>query len=125
MPGRFPKPCTHPGCGVLVVGKARCLKHEAEQAKAYQAKADANRASSSRRGYGRDWQRCRRAYLAQHPLCEIQAKCHGAPATEVDHITPIHAGGARLDFANLQAACKPCHSWKTAREDGAFGRAAP
>lgn len=43
-------------------------------------------------------------------MCE---SCERAPATQVDHITPISAGGARRDPANLQSLCHPCHSGKT------------
>ncbi|WP_411431402.1 HNH endonuclease signature motif containing protein [Sinorhizobium meliloti] len=39
--------------------------------------------------------------------------CETAPATEVDHITPIGKGGAPRDRANLQSLCKPCHVSKT------------
>lgn len=43
-------------------------------------------------------------------------------ATEVDHIVP-HRGDERLfrDEKNLQSLCRPCHSRKTAVEDGGFG----
>ncbi len=32
---------------------------------------------------------------------------------EVDHVLEIAAGGAALDYANLQTLCKPCHRAKT------------
>jgi 5-methylcytosine-specific restriction protein A len=43
-------------------------------------------------------------------------------ATVVDHIKP-HQGDPELfwDSENLQALCAPCHSRKTASEDGGFG----
>ena len=37
-------------------------------------------------------------------------------ANEVDHIIPLCIGGERLDPANLQCLCRPCHQQKT-RED--------
>lgn len=45
------------------------------------------------------------------------------PRAHVDHIRP-HRGDYRLfmDEANLQTLCETCHSAKTAREDGGFGR---
>lgn len=45
-------------------------------------------------------------------------------ARVVDHIRP-HRGNNSLFFDrdNLQPLCKPCHDRKTARYDGAFGRA--
>jgi 5-methylcytosine-specific restriction protein A len=38
------------------------------------------------------------------------------PARVVDHITPIKKGGARLDPANFQSLCNPCHGKKTAQD---------
>jgi 5-methylcytosine-specific restriction protein A len=39
-------------------------------------------------------------------------------ATEVDHVD----GNSQNNlFANLRSLCKPCHSAKTARENGSFG----
>lgn len=109
------KPCTFAGCSALTKG-GRCPAH---------AKArEQYRGSSTERGYGSDWQRLRRWFLSRNPLC-VKCKAAGmvTPAEEVDHITP-HKGDERLrmDVANLQALCKPCHSAKTATEDGGFGR---
>jgi 5-methylcytosine-specific restriction endonuclease McrA len=50
-------------------------------------------------------------------VCEIREKCNGDATEEVDHIIPIDDGGARLDEENLQAACRPCHRWKTIHID--------
>jgi len=54
------------------------------------------------------------------PLC---CGC-GAEATDVDHMMP-HRGDPGLMYANenVQSLCHECHSRKTAREDGGFGRA--
>jgi 5-methylcytosine-specific restriction protein A len=43
-------------------------------------------------------------------------------ATDVDHIVP-HKNDMTLfwDKANWQSLCGPCHSTKTAGEDGGFG----
>ncbi len=60
------------------------------------------------------WARVRRARLAVDPLCSA---C-GAPASEVDHIVPLAAGGAELDPANLQPLCRRCHAAKTSAESG-------
>lgn len=60
--------------------------------------------------------------LAVNPLCEqCEAAGRVVVASEVDHITPIEAGGDPYDFDNLRSLCKPCHSRKTATEDGGFG----
>lgn len=82
------------------------------------------RQSAHRRGYDRAWQHLRLSHLAKHPLC-VACATQGltVEATEVDHVTP-HCGDRHLlyDPKNLQSLCKPCHSAKTVREDGGFGR---
>lgn len=61
----------------------------------------------------------RRAFLAKHPLC-VKCRAAGkvAMAEEVDHVVPLHAGGADTD-ENKQALCKRCHRAKTNTEQGA------
>ena len=87
------------------------MQHAAQRA------YDRTRESPSKRGYDRRWKRLRRWFLIRHSLCE-ECKRNGVltVATEVDHIKPLSQGGERLDPANLQALCKPCHSRKTGRE---------
>jgi 5-methylcytosine-specific restriction enzyme A len=63
------------------------------------------------------WLRLRALVLRAQPQCEL---C-GAPSSAVDHVTPVRAGGAPLDPANVQALCQQCHSRKTASCDGGFG----
>ncbi|WP_218717055.1 HNH endonuclease [Nocardia sp. MH4] len=70
-------------------------------------------------GSTRRWRTLREAKLKDEPICEARG-CHRL-AVEVDHITPLSAGGARYDWANLQALCEPCHAAKTSA-DAASGR---
>lgn len=81
------------------------------------------RQTSTQRGYGSAWQRARLAYLQRNPLC-VGCNKQGrvTAAAVVDHITP-HKGDKALfwDSDNWQALCKPCHSRKTAAQDGGFG----
>ena len=112
------RPCTYPG-RVELVGSGRCPQHRRQA----QRQLAERRGSASARGYDRDWEAARRAYLAEYPLCEIGVKCGNLPlhrrlAVLVDHKLPIRKGGARLDTANFQSACWACHSWKTATQDG-------
>ena len=52
--------------------------------------------------------------LAAHPLCE---ECGKAPPCDIDHIEPLaKAWNLRLEWTNLSALCKSCHSRKTAWE---------
>lgn len=82
------------------------------------------RETAAARGYGYRWQQARAGWLRSHPLC---AHCERAglvvAANEVDHIKP-HKGDMAMfwDSSNWQSLCKPCHSAKTATEDGGFGR---
>lgn len=68
--------------------------------------------------YAGAWQQVRRIVLARDGYrCQIQGpRCTGR-ATEADHIVALALGGARLDPANLRAACKPCN----ASEGGTLG----
>jgi len=79
-----------------------------------------HRPSAAKRGYGRLWRRCRRAFLAGHPLCE---RC-GRPAQDVDHRRAVSGPDdpAFWEEENWVALCHGCHSAKTCRTDGGFGR---
>lgn len=84
------------------------------------------RESSTARGYDGEWRKAALAYLREHPLCvHCERAGRVVPAKEVDHIKP-HRGDHALfwDENNWQGLCKPCHSTKTATEDGGFGNAA-
>ena len=67
------------------------------------------------------WRRLRESVLRDDPLC---AECKRAgrvvQARLVDHIDGDATNNERT---NLQGLCWPCHSAKTAREDGGFGNA--
>lgn len=58
--------------------------------------------------------------LARDPVCMI---CHRVASTVADHIVP-HKGSWILfcDLTNLQGICDACHSIKTSKEDGGWGR---
>ena len=75
------------------------------------------RGSAASRGYDSRWAKFRAAYQRRNPLC-VQWKRAGIirPATQVDHIKPLSAGGDKYNESNLQGLCATCHSKKTARE---------
>lgn len=82
---------------------------------------DKQRPSSSKRGYNRAWRKLRRMFLSLHPFCEF-CKPKLTAATEVDHIQPVSDHPElRLVVTNLRSLCKPCHSRRTAKDQG-FGR---
>jgi 5-methylcytosine-specific restriction protein A len=101
MPSLAKRPCTSPGCPELVAS-GRCPRH----AQAY----DRARGTTAERGYANGWQRVRSAKLVANPFCQIRTHCHGAMATEVDHIIPIdQRPELRLEPSNLQSSCKACN----------------
>ena len=64
---------------------------------------------------GKRWARKRRLVLdAAGWRCQ---HCGRPGRLEVDHIKPLHLGGAPWDLANLQALCRACHITKTAAEN--------
>lgn len=56
-------------------------------------------------------------FLRRHPLCNrCQSKGLTVEAAEVHHVQTIaDRPDLRLDWANLEALCKPCHSAETLR----------
>lgn len=135
MPVAPKRPCSHPGCRVLVSGGGLCDLHR----KARHRQVDQQRGSASERGYDSKWQKARAGFLRKHPLCgceECKQRMVPLPATVVDHIRPhglkaaIDSGDqARIDEArrlfwdssNWMPMAKVCHDRKTARDDGGFG----
>lgn len=100
MPTRL---CTTPGCPNPTHHRGRCTTH-----------ARTNNRDTHRHRHiynSRRWKYLRRAVIQANPLCPC-----GAIATDVDHITPIGAGGQPFDPTNLQAICHTCHSVKTRQE---------
>ncbi len=73
---------------------------------------DLLRPTATQRGYDYAWRKLARTYIKAHPEC---AWCGGRGAL-VDHVVPLTQGGARLDRANLQTLCRPCHAAKTRAE---------
>lgn len=103
-------------CGRLS-DRSRCPEHRPKD----------RRPGSAKRGYGPEWKRVRDRYLATHSRCECGPDCcpRGCdrPAAHVDHIDGLGPRGPRgYDQGNLQALAVSCHSRKTVRENGGFGR---
>lgn len=120
MPSKPPRPCHHSRCPELTCDPSGYCVHHKQEAQRYH---DGDRGSASERGYDACWERYRKRYLSENPLCILCLKeGRTTPTVVVDHIVP-HRGDTTLfwDPNNHQALCKPCHSAKTAREDGGFG----
>jgi 5-methylcytosine-specific restriction protein A len=68
---------------------------------------------------GRKLQQRREGWFRYHPLCvHCDAKGRVTPATELDHIKPLHEGGEDNDPDNWQGLCADCHRDKTAKDMG-------
>lgn len=136
MPSAAPRPCKRPGCRKLTTAGAYCPDHAA----AIRKQADAQRGSSTQRGYGYKWQQASKKFLRDHPLCQCESCKEGTlrlwPSSVVDHKTPpklkealdskdpnriARAQKLFWDQNNWQALNKQCHDRKTATEDGGFG----
>lgn len=109
MPSAAPRPCTHPGCGVLVRdGTGRCPKHPKP--------AWVKKATAAKRITGRKLQRMRAELFEREPLCR---PCRHAGrvtlATMRDHILALEEGGTDTDD-NVQPICHACHAAKSDAE---------
>jgi 5-methylcytosine-specific restriction protein A len=105
MPDLAVRPCLG-RCGRLVPNGGYCSICRKTE--------DRRRGTTAERGYANGWPRVRAAKLAIDPVCQIRTHCQGAAATEVDHIVPIEqAPYLRLEWSNLQSACKPCNVAKS------------
>lgn len=108
------KPCSHPGCAELIREGSYCDEHK----KAKQKAQDERRGSASKRGYDSRWNKVRRLYMNQEPLCErCKEKGLIVPADLVHHKKRIAEGGSIYDFANLMSCCARCHD-EIHREQG-------
>ena len=121
MPYLSKHPCSKRDCPELVEhGKRFCPEHQREYDREYAR----TRPSPAKRGYGSAWRQTRIWFLRNHPYCEIQLLCKGDPATEVDHIQKVRGPNDPMFWEpeNLRAACKRCHSSKTACFDNRWGK---
>ncbi len=138
MPTAAQTHCATPGCPELVQG-GYCSEHKGKRERAY----DQHRGSRHERGYDHVWYEWLARYRAGYDLdATTQAgvdqllarnRCASCWASgirtthglEFDHITPLSAGGRRLDPANVQPLCGACHRRKTAGERRQAGWGSP
>lgn len=118
-PSRPKRPCAQPGCAELV-SKGKCDRHRKQYERQRTARRRTNPNNTDSFYWSAYWRKIRAAKLRADPLCAgCLAVGRTTAATEVDH----QDGNQRNnDPENLTSYCKPCHSRKTVREDGGFGR---
>lgn len=111
-------PCKNPFCpNTSVEGSSFCLTHKRAIAASYQ-RDRVKRGNVDPFYRSKEWRNIRQRKLFLNPFCEECSRHSIAtPATDIDHIVAITAGGARLDIQNLRALCHSCHSRKTAKEN--------
>ena len=104
-----PKPCTHPGCGVLVRdGSGRCTKHPKP--------AWAKPVQATKRITGRRLQQLRAELFRRAPMCaECERQGRITLASQRDHIKPLTEGGTDTED-NVQGLCETCHDAKSLQE---------
>lgn len=107
MPSAMRRACRVHGCPDPAVRDGYCERHAQQREQQRQA----DRGTAAERGYGYRWGKLRLMVLREQPWCAV---C-GAPATDVDHITPKRLGGTDRR-ENLQSLCHGCHTRKTLRE---------
>lgn len=100
----IPRRCSTPYCPHPAQPGGKCRQCRAQAQR--QRRPPGHVYNSSR------WKTTRTKVLTAEPNCRT---C-GRLATDVDHITPLEAGGAPFDLHNLQPLCHRCHSEKTAQE---------
>ena len=79
----------------------------------------AQRGTTTERGYGHDWARVSQWYRARQPVCEYCLYLYDQfgrlpvePASEVHHIVKIkYAPQLRCEYSNLLAVCEGCHKY--------------
>jgi 5-methylcytosine-specific restriction protein A len=100
-----------------------CEKHKQKTSSDY----NKFRGSASKNGYDRTWEKIRLIALKRDQyICQecLEKGDRIVPANHVDHAIPFKGKDdpLRLDLSNLRSLCQPCHSRKTVKHDGGFGR---
>ena len=105
MPSRPRKPCSYPGCPELTIAGSYCTSHQTAVTHQYDESRNPEHVAFYRSA---PWLRIRERRLREFPICEL---CHRAISRHVHHRKKLSdRWDLRLDYANLQAACHPCHS---------------
>ena len=105
--------------------KIRTCPNRAEKwgyCKDHYKEIEEHRLTAAERGYDNRWNKARKLFLNEHPICVMcEKEGRPSPATIVDHIQP-HKGNYELfwDQTNWQSLCDYHHRAKTMKES--FGK---
>jgi len=99
MPWMTKKPCRQYGCKNYQVKDGYCENH-------WIPRWQRQNAVSDPRYHGAAWQKLRKLFLRQHPICQM---CGTAAATVPHHVVAVDDGGEFYDRDNLMALCRACH----------------
>jgi 5-methylcytosine-specific restriction protein A len=102
------QPCLD--CGAPATGP-RCPVHTRRR--------DANRGTTTQRGYGSSWQRVAKAAIARQPWC---SDCGATEDLTADHVVMRVEGGSG-DPANVEVCCRPCNTRRSNRRRALLRRA--
>jgi len=114
MPKKASKPATCCQAGIVTDGKCS----NGCDTKVIKKSKNRDRASSTARGYGSDWQKFRRLYFYQYsPLChDCTLDGKTTPATDLHHKQKIkHRPELRLSEKNVLPLCSDCHDRRSAQ----------
>jgi len=111
------KQCNFPMCRERIPLRTRyCDRHLRQTRQEYDSN---HRDRSAKKFYASArWQKFRRWYLAEFPLCHT---C-GAVAQHLHHVVPMKQGGGEVDPENVRGLCVRCHSRESVLSGERFGR---
>ena len=113
MPGRRPRPCLD--CGTLTRNPSRCDEHQA----AWDRRREAQRGTSTERGYDNKWRRTARKAVddwkaSQGDWCPgYRVPPHASSDLTADHIVSKAQGGTG-EPDNVAVLCRGCNARKRA-----------
>lgn len=120
MPERPLKPC--PRCGILIRDVGLCVRCD----RAKRKRIDAQRPTSTQRGYDRAWRAIRDQVVRERRVCEhcglLLVDDQGEPRPYVSCVDHRDGNTANNDpSSNLRAMCKLCHDARTMRDQVPYG----
>jgi len=117
MPSRAFKVCKEHECNNLTQDPSGYCPNHIHLVADIKRQRERLRGSSKSRGYDCRWEKLRKVFVNENPLChDCMIKGIYTPTKEVHHIKKVRDFPLlRLVKSNLMGLCKSCHSVRTAR----------